>query len=121
MKIRRRAIVMVVGNRGKIKVQPASFMPLGFKMTRAMFKDQARQPRPLIDEYEAEAFNQCLAYTMEYRLPVKLTVWNEGFREVVTGHIQRVDPIAHQLRVEVKPGEFQLIDFVDVVGVVVLD
>lgn len=31
---------MAIRDRGKIKWQPASFIPLGFEMSRAMFKDQ---------------------------------------------------------------------------------
>jgi hypothetical protein len=31
-------IILSISDRGKIKWQPASFMPLGFEMTRAMFK-----------------------------------------------------------------------------------
>jgi hypothetical protein len=112
-------IILSIRDRGKIKWQPASFMPLGFEMTRAMFKDQARQPRLLIDE--SEAFDQRIAFAVEYKLAVKLTVWADGFTTDIIGRIHRVDPITHQLRMEVKPGEFHRIDFVDVVGVVVLD
>ncbi|MEH7545970.1 MULTISPECIES: hypothetical protein [Bacillaceae] len=35
--------------------------------------------------------------------------------------IHYLDPITHQLRIELKPGEFERISFEDVVGVVVLD
>jgi hypothetical protein len=54
-------------------------------------------------------------------LAVKLTVWADGFTTDITGRIHRVDPITHQLRVEVKPGEFEQVAFEDVVGVVVID
>ena len=45
---------MAIRDRGKIKWRPASFMPLGFEMNRAMFKDQERTMKPLLDEYEKE-------------------------------------------------------------------
>jgi hypothetical protein len=90
-----------------LKWQPGSFMPIGFEMTRAMFKDQARQQRQLIDEYEAGAFDQRIAIAMEYKLAVKLTVWADGFTTDITGRMQRVDPITHLLPVEVKSGEFE--------------
>jgi hypothetical protein len=114
-------IILSIRDRGKIKWQPASFMPLGFEMTRAMFKDQARQPRPLIDEYEAEAFDQRIAFAVEYKLAIKLTVWADGFTTDITGRIHRVDPITHQLRVEVKPGEFEQIQFENVTVIIVVD
>ncbi len=78
---------MEIRDRGKIKWRPASFMPLGFEMTRAMFKDQERQPRPLIDEYEKEDFDQRIAYAMECGLPLKLLVWSDGFTAEMTGRI----------------------------------
>jgi hypothetical protein len=49
---------MAIRDRGKLKWQPASFLPLAFEMQREMFKDQERQARPIIDEYQAEEFDQ---------------------------------------------------------------
>jgi hypothetical protein len=40
---------MAIRDRGKMKWQPASFMPLGFEMNRAMFKDQEQTMKPLLD------------------------------------------------------------------------
>ncbi|MEH7482785.1 YolD-like family protein [Neobacillus drentensis] len=111
---------MAIRDRGKLKWQPASFMPLGFEMTRAMFKDQERQPKPLLDEYEREEFDQRISYAMESNSPVKLSIWDDGFTYEITGRIHYVDPITKQLRIEVKPGEFERIAFEDVVGVCVI-
>jgi hypothetical protein len=86
-----------------------------------MFKDQERQPKPLIDEYEAEEFDQRLSYAMEYNFAVKVTVWNDGFTTEITGPVHYVNPITQQLHIEVKSGEFEQITFEDVVGVVVVD
>jgi hypothetical protein len=36
---------------------PASFIPLAFEMQRSMY-NQKHQPKPLIDEYEMEEFDQ---------------------------------------------------------------
>ncbi|MFB3166584.1 YolD-like family protein [Neobacillus sp. 179-C4.2 HS] len=112
---------MVIRDRGKIKWQPASFMPEAFAMTREMFKDEKRQAKPLIDEYETEEFDQRIAYAMESKLAVKLTVWEEGFTEDITGKVHYVDLITKQLRFEVKPGEFERVAFDKVVGVAVVD
>ncbi|NHC43397.1 YolD-like family protein [Bacillus sp. MM2020_1] len=112
---------MTIRDRGKIKWNAASFMPEVFKMQRDMFKDQERQPRPLLSEFDTEEFDQCIAYAMENKLTVKLSVWADGFTTDMTGSIHHVDPITHQLRIEVKPDGFERIAFVNVVGVVVLD
>jgi hypothetical protein len=112
---------MALRDRGKMKWRPASFIPLGFEMTAAMFKDQERKMKPLLDEYEKEEFDRSIAYAMEYQLPVEIKVWSEGFRESITGFIHYVDPVTSQLRMEVKPGEFERIAFEHVVGVNVVE
>jgi hypothetical protein len=112
---------MAIRDRGKIKWRPASFMPLGFEMTRAMFKDQERTMKPLLDDYEKEEFDRSIAYAMEFNLPVKINVWSDGFTETITGRIHYVDPITLQLRIELESGEFQRIDFEDVVRVSVVE
>jgi hypothetical protein len=71
----------------------------------------------LIDEYQAEEFDQRIAYAMAKKLTVRLSVWADGFTKEITGAINRVDPIRHVLRVEVKPGEYERIAFDSVVGV----
>jgi hypothetical protein len=109
------------GDRGKIKWNVASFMPQVFEQQRAMFKDQERQPRPLLSEFDTEEFDQRIAYAMEYRLPVKLSVWADGFTTEMTGNIHRIDPITHKLRVEVKPGEYERVAFADVTAVKVIN
>jgi hypothetical protein len=58
---------------------------------------------------------------MAYKLTVKLSVWDDGFTSEITGVINRVDPITHELRIEVKPGEYERVAFEDVTGVVVVD
>jgi hypothetical protein len=110
---------MELRDRGKMKWRPASFIPLGFEMTTAMFKDQERKMKPLLDEYEKEEFDRIIAYAMEFNLPVKIKVWSDGFIETITGFIHFVDSITLQLRMEVKPGEIERIAFEDVVGVIV--
>lgn len=112
---------MAIRDRGKIKWQPASFIPLGFEMSRAMFKDQERKMKPFLDDYEKEEFDRSIAYAMEYNLPVKIKVWSDGFTETFTGRIHYINPNTLQLRMEVKPGEFERIAFDDVVGVMVVE
>jgi hypothetical protein len=111
---------MTIRDRGKVKWNAASFMPEVFKMQREMFKDQERQARPLLSEFDTEEFDQRIAYSMQYNLAVKLSIWADGFTTELTGNIKRIDPITHQLRVEVKLGEYEQVAFEGVVEVVVL-
>jgi hypothetical protein len=112
---------MTIRDRGKMKWQSASFIPLAFEMTSEMFKDQARTAKPLLDEHQTEEFDLRIAYATEYNHAVKLTVWDEGFTHDVTGHVHYVHPITHELRIEFKPGEFKRVTFDSVVGVKVLN
>ncbi|MFP5111591.1 YolD-like family protein [Bacillaceae bacterium C204] len=112
---------MTIRDRGKIKWNAASFIPQVFEMQRDMFKDQERQPKTLLSEFDTEEFDMRIAYAMEYNLAVKLTVWTDGFKEELKGRVHNVDSITHQLRVEVKPGEIERIAFNDVIGVYVID
>jgi hypothetical protein len=114
-------VEMAIRDRGKLKWAPASFMPEGFAMTRAMFKDQVRQPRPILDEYQTEEFDLRITYAMEYHHHVKLTVWADGFTTDYTGRIHYVDPISKQLRIETKPGEYERVAFEDVTAVKVVN
>ncbi|PGY09148.1 YolD-like family protein [Bacillus sp. AFS031507] len=112
---------MAIRDRGKIKWNAASFMPQVFEQQREMFKDQERQPRPLLSEFDTEEFDIRIAYAMEYNLAVKLSVWDDGFTSEITVHVHRIDPITHELRIEVKPGEFGRIAIGDVTAVNVVE
>jgi hypothetical protein len=114
-------IDMAIRDRGKLKWLPASFMPEAFAMTRDMFKDQAREDKPILDEYQTEEFDLRIKYAMEYKHAVRLSVWSDGFTEVLTGKVHYVDPITHQLRIETKPGDIESIAFDCVVGVTVVN
>jgi hypothetical protein len=112
---------MVIRDRGKIKWQFAFGMPELIKSQRDLWRDSERMAKPIVDEYQAEEFDQRIAYAMEYKLAVKLTVWADGFTTAITGRIHSVDPVTHQLRIEVNPGEYERVAFGDVTGVTVVD
>jgi hypothetical protein len=114
-------INMAIRDRGKKKWQFAFGMPELIKAQRDVWKEVERIKKPIIDTYEMDEFDQRICYAMEYRLTIKITVWIDGFTEEIIGRIHYVDPISHQLRIEVKPGEFHRIAFGDVVGVTVID
>ncbi|MEH7356264.1 YolD-like family protein [Neobacillus drentensis] len=107
---------MAIRDRDKKKWQFAFGMPELIKAQRDLWTDQERIIKPIIDEYEKEEFDQRICYAMEYNLSVKITTWSNGFTSNMTGRIHYVDPISYQLRIELLGGEFQQIDFEDVIG-----
>jgi hypothetical protein len=114
-------INMAIRDRGKIKWAAAYLQPEQKKMRRDFWLDTERIKKPLIDEQQTEEFDLRIIYSMEYNHYVKLTVWNDGFTRDIDGRVHYVDPITHELRIELKPGEFERVAFDSVVGVKVVD
>jgi hypothetical protein len=112
---------MAIRDRGKIKWQGAFFMPEQVKMQRELWQDKKREAKPILDEYQTEEFDLRIKYAIEYKKAIQLTVWSDGFTMEYTGRLQRVDPITHELRLEVKPGEYERIQFGDVCEVNVVE
>ncbi|MGG3561970.1 YolD-like family protein [Neobacillus rhizosphaerae] len=112
---------MAIQDRGKKKWQFAFGMPELIKSQRNLWIDQKRMKRPIIDEYVKEEFDLRICYAMEYNLPVKVTIWTDGFLSEITGQIHYLDPITHQLRIELQRGDFRRVDFGDVIDLSVVD
>ncbi|ULT55872.1 YolD-like family protein [Neobacillus drentensis] len=112
---------MAIRDRGKKKWQFAFGMPELIKFQRDLWRDTERIVKPIIDEYEKEEFDQRIGYAMEYGLAVRVTIWDDGFTSDITGRVHYVDPITHQLRIEVDPEDFRRVAFEDVVGMVVIE
>jgi hypothetical protein len=73
-------------------------------MQRSMYQDQEHQPKPLIDEHQAQTFDQRICYAMQNNLAIKQTVWVDGFIKEVYGRIHNVDPITRKIDIQVNPG-----------------
>ncbi|MBV7507406.1 YolD-like family protein [Bacillus sp. sid0103] len=112
---------MTIRDRGKVKWQFAFGMPELIKAQRDLWRDSERVEKPLLDVYELDEFDQRIAYAMAYKLTVRLSVWDDGFTSEMTGTINPVDPITHELRIEVEPGVFEPVAFDSVVRVKVVD
>jgi hypothetical protein len=112
---------MGIRDRGKKKWQFAFGQPELIKAQQNLWMDQARIIKPIIDEYEKEEIDLRICYAIEYNLSVKIMIWSNGFISNITGRIHYVDSISHWLLIELQDGEFQRIDFEEVIGVVVVD
>jgi hypothetical protein len=95
-------------------------MPELIKAQQDLWIDQERLIKPIIDENQKEEFDLCFCYAMEYSLSVKMMIWSNGFTSNIIGRIHYVDPLSHQLRIELQGGEIRRIDFEDVIGVSVV-
>jgi hypothetical protein len=112
---------LTIRDRGKMKWQSVSFIPLAFEMTSEMFKEQSRTAKPILEKHQAEEFDLRIAYAMEYNHVVRLTILEDGFTHEMNGRVHYIDPITYDLRIELKPGELEQVTFNSVVGVKVLN
>jgi hypothetical protein len=110
-------MIVMIKDRGILKWNPASFMPEVFAMTKNAYRDDERQPMPLIDEYEIDEFDRQICYAMEYNLPVKIRVWEDGYILEVAGRVHRRNEITRELRVQLEDGTFDIVRAGEMVGV----
>jgi hypothetical protein len=110
-------VSMRIRDRGKLKFMPAHFMPEHRALLRELARDELRQPRPLLDEYEIQEFENRFCHAMEFTYQVKITKWDDGFTYEETGHVHYLDPIRREVRMVCEDGIVIVIKFEDIVGV----
>lgn len=108
---------MPLKDRGKIKWQPAHFMPEHRAMLRKLETEQMAQNKPLIDEYELEDYENKIHYAMEYAFFLKVKVWREGFFHEYTGRVNRVDGISRKIYLELEDGFLEKVMFDEIASV----
>ncbi len=110
-------VSMRIRDRGKLKFMPAHFMPEHRALLRELARDELRQPRPLLDEYEIQELENQICCAMEYTYPVIISKWADGFTHEEKGHIHFLDPIRKQVRMVTEDGSAIAINFDDIVNV----
>jgi hypothetical protein len=112
-------VTMRIRDRGKLKFMPAHFMPEHRALLRELARDELRQPKPLLDEYEIQEMENRICCAMEFTYPVKISKWDDGFTYVEKGHVHYLDPIRKEVRMVTADGSAIAIKFADIVAVVV--
>ncbi|MBT2695443.1 YolD-like family protein [Bacillus sp. ISL-55] len=112
---------MKIRDRGKLKFMPAHFMPEHRALLRELARDELRQPKPLLDEYEIQEMENQICYAMEFTYPVKISKWDDGFTYEEKGHVHFLDPIRKEVRMVAEDGCALSIAFGDIVAVAVIE
>jgi hypothetical protein len=112
-------INMTIKDRGKMKWHGAFFMPEHVKLLGNLRTDYNRTEKPQLDLYQYEEFDEIVSEAMAENMPIKVTVWQDGFTSDIIGNVHFVDPLTKQLRIEVNPGVFELVRFEDIINVLV--
>jgi hypothetical protein len=106
-----------IRDRGKIKWLGALFAPKHWSMLRELARDEMRQAKPIIDEYEIEAIENRICEAMEFTLPVIISKWDDGFTYEERGHVHYLDPIRKEVRIVSEDGAVIRIKFADINGI----
>lgn len=112
---------MDIKDRGKIKWQPAHFMPEQVSLLNQMYRDERKQPKQILDDYQIQEIESKIHFAMEFALPIKFTVWEDGFEWEYDGLVHRLDSISKMIFLENKERYIVKIKFDDVVKVEVVD
>jgi hypothetical protein len=111
---------MRIRDRGKIKWLGALFAPEHRGMLRELARDELRQAKPILDEYEIEELENRICHAMEYNFPVIISKWQDGFTYEERGNVHYLDPIRKEVRIVSEEGSVMRIKFTDIVAVSVL-
>lgn len=81
----------MIRDRGKKKWQSAFFMPEHVKMLKQISYDDKKQKKPQLDEQEFEEIGFIVMESLNYAIPIKVTIWQDGFFQAISGIVAKVD------------------------------
>ncbi|USK41606.1 YolD-like family protein (plasmid) [Cytobacillus firmus] len=90
----------MIRDRGKIKWQPAHFMPEHRAMLNRITIDDKKQKKPQLDEHEFEEIGYIVMESLKCTIPIKVTIWKDGFFMFRTGIVDKVDMLMKYLLLE---------------------
>lgn len=91
----------MIRDRGLKKWQAASFLPQQWTMLKGIYHDDTKSKKPVIDEQELEEINIIVMESLNYTLPIKLTIWRSGFFIYLIGIVAKVEPIKMYILIEI--------------------
>lgn len=112
---------MRIRDRGKVKWLGALFAPEHRGMLRELARDELRQAKPILDEYEIEELENRLCEAMEFTRLVVISKWEDGFTYEEKGFVHYLDPIGKEVRMKSADGAVMRIKFAEIVAVEVIE
>ncbi|USK56590.1 YolD-like family protein [Cytobacillus solani] len=91
----------MIRDRGFKKWQAASFLPQQWTMLKGIYRDDSKSKKPTLDEQQLEDINIIVMESLNYTLPIKVTIWRNGFFIHFVGIVAKVDPIMMYILIEV--------------------
>ncbi|WP_342025713.1 YolD-like family protein [Cytobacillus pseudoceanisediminis] len=98
----------MIRDRGKKKWQSAFFMPEHVKMLKQMTNDDKKQKKPQLDEQELEEIGFVVMDSLNYTIPIKVTIWRDGFFHTISGIVDKVDMLMKYILFECDEGKSKI-------------
>ena len=83
----------MIRDRSKKKWQFAFGMPEQIKMLKNLQYEENKQKKPQLDEQAFESMGVKVIESLNYTLPIKITIWKDGYFKNYIGIIDKVDPL----------------------------
>lgn len=91
----------MIRDRGLKKWQAASFLPQQWTMLKGIYHDDTKVKKPVLDEQQLEDINIIVMESLNYTLPIKVSIWRNGFFIHFVGIVAKVDPITMGIQIEI--------------------
>ncbi|MEK3886794.1 YolD-like family protein [Bacillus sp. FSL K6-3431] len=95
----------------------AMMLPEHVAMIKAMNNDYYKMNKPILDEYQLSEIDEKINTAVEFRLPVKFELWNDGYTEELEGIINKVDDINKHVRIVDLKGDLINIDYESIIEI----
>jgi hypothetical protein len=84
-------------------------MPEHRKMLNQLTVDGYKQKKPQLDEQEFEEIGFIVMDSLNYTTPIKVTIWQDGFFQAVTGIVDKVDMLMKYILFESDDGKRRIL------------
>ncbi|MBD8069419.1 YolD-like family protein [Bacillus sp. PS06] len=111
----------MIKDRGKIKWGAAFMLPEMSSIQSRVDWDNKKVEKPLLDEDQLDEMNQTINYAVEYNLEQTYTIYDNGEYKLLMGKVHDIDEINKHLRIIDKFGELHVVNYEDIVKVLVAE
>ncbi|MDP1421058.1 YolD-like family protein [Peribacillus simplex] len=112
----------IICDRGIMKWQATLMLPEHKALNERLGEgDNFLNKKPVLDEYQVEELDNNIHYALEYHLPIRFRLHNEGNPHDLSGYCVYIHPVTKELRIQKKDSSLEYIQFDEITGVIVED
>ncbi len=106
-----------IKDRGLQKWASSFMLPEHVEMLKNMDNDYFKEKKPVLDEYQLQEIDEKLAAAIEYRMPVIIEMWHDGFFSDIEGSLNNVDNLNKLVWITERSGDSHKIKYECIVGI----